>query len=274
MSGKIPATATVLTFNSAAQLGRCLASLAVFEEILVLDGGSADATLDIARAHGARIEPQSDISGPIRDFTAVRERSFALAHHDWIFWLDSDEWADAELVGAIRDAVAAGDPNVAYRAERFPIVAGKTIRRAYFVPDRVLRLGHRSAVRWAGGKKVHEHLVAGEGVRLADLAGGVYTPWADLAAYRKKDRYYLNLAFSKPLDRRPPVGRTTHAVLKNLVQAMRILCYAVVLPIRYAGSEDVLPFAYHARFARYHAAVAWQRLRQFAFGPRYVPPAP
>lgn len=274
MPGKIPATATVLTFNSSAQLARCLASLADFEEILVLDGGSTDATREIAAAHGARIEPQSDVPGPIRDFTAVRERSFALARRDWIFWLDSDEWADAALVEAIRHAVAVGDPGVAYRAERFPIVAGKTIRRAYFVPDRVLRLGHRSAVRWAGGKKVHEHLVADPGTRIADLAGGVYTPWADLDAYRKKDRYYLNLAFSKPMDRRPPVGRTVHAVVKNLVQAARILCYAAVLPIRYRGSDDVLPFAYHARFARYHAAVAWQRLRQFALGARYAPPAP
>lgn len=269
----IPATATVLTFNSERGLEKCFASLSAFAEILVLDGGSSDRTLEIARRFGARVERQSETSGPIKDFTAVRRRSFALAAYDWIFWLDSDEWMDEKMGESIQRMVARDDKRIAYRAERFPIVDGCVIRHAYFSPDRVLRLTHRANAEWVQGKKVHEHLAVLPGVRVEDLAGGVFTPWQTLKEYRRKDRYYLSLAFSKPLARRPTMWVTAHAIMKNLAYSLRIFCLGIYFPLRYWRSKDALPFIYHWRFVRWHAAIAWQRLRQFIFGVRYVPPS-
>lgn len=273
MNEKIPATVTVLTFNSEKGIERCLASVTSFAEILVLDGGSTDRTIEIARKYGARIETQSETPGPISNFTEVRERSFQLASQDWIFWLDSDEWMDETLAEGVRAAVGRADEQAAYRAERFPIVEGRIIRHAYFSPERVLRFVNRKTAHWVPGKRVHEHLAVSPGVRIEELPGGVYTPWATLEAYRKKDRYYLALAFSIPLTRRPPFVVTIRSVIKNLGYAVAIFCLGVYFPIRYRTTRDALPFRYHRRFAAYHLNVVWQRLRQFFLGQHYGPPA-
>ena len=125
---KIPATVTVLTYNSAKTLETCLSSVAAFDDLLVLDGGSTDETVAIAQRLGARVIPQADQPGPIRDFTAVRERSFAEAQYDWILWMDSDEWADARLIEAIARAARSLSESVAYTVDRVPLVQGKKIR--------------------------------------------------------------------------------------------------------------------------------------------------
>lgn len=272
MEAKIPVTATVLTYNSARTLDACLASLSDMAEILVLDGGSTDGTLDIARHHGARVESQSETQGPIADFTAVRERSFRLAAYDWVFVVDSDEIADAPLVAAVRDAVAR-NADAAYRVERVPRVSGTLIRHAYFSPDRVLRLVRRDRASWAPGKRVHERLIVAPGTRVADLPGMLVTPWPSPEAFGAKDRHYLHLAFRVSLTVRPPFVRTVRSVTKNLVQALRIATYAVCASLRYGTRGGALPLRLHLRFARYHVIVARERLRQFVLGTRYAPPA-
>lgn len=274
MTSKIPVTVTVLTFNSARTLEACLQSVADAAEILVLDGGSTDGTREIAQRLGARIEPQGETPGPITNFTAVRERSFALASHDWVFWLDADERVDADLLAAIRAATAANEHGVAYRASRLPIVEGRLIRRASFLPDRVLRLVRKSEVRWAPGKAVHERLVAPPGTRVTDLDGFVTTPWPDLAACRTKDRRYLHLAFARRIDRRPPFLTIVRAVVKNTARAVRVLCVAAYFSVRYGQRGAALPLRYELRFARYHLVVARERIRQFVLASRYAPPSP
>ena len=272
----IPATVTVLAYNSAATISLCLDSVSSFDDVLVLDGGSTDETVPIALRHGARVLPQSTVPGPISDFTAVRERSFREAKHDWILWLDSDETVDEALVEAIRSirSIAPSDDRIAYRADRIPIVNGRIIRYAYFLPDRVLRFVNRNTANWNRGKKVHEHLVVDDSVEVRNLPGAIYTPWATLAEYVKKDRYYLSLAFSKSLERRPTAFVTLRSVLKNLATAIAILCQAARMSLQYGRTGAVLPWAYHARFAKYHAAVARERVRQFISGCAYVPPSP
>ncbi len=268
----LKATVTVLTYNSAKTLEACLRSVSTFDEILVLDGGSADETLAIAARYGARVEKQSETSGPISDFSAVRERSFALAKYDWILWLDSDECADQELIASIGKAMQEEDGARAYTADRAPVVNGRVIRYAYFLPDRVLRFVNRTCAHWMKGKKVHEHLAVDDGVRVEHTRGAIYTPWASLDVYRKKDQYYLSLAFSKPLERRPSFFVIMRAVLKNMAQAANILCQAAWLSLRYGKTGAVLPWPYHVRFAAYHLAVARERARQFVYGRSYQPP--
>ena len=273
-SERLPATVTILTYNNGRTLETCLRSVAAFDDILVLDGGSTDETREIAARYGARVVDQSDTPGPIADFTAVRERSFVLAKHDWILWLDSDEWADEGLIESIKTALQQRGTTLSFTADRVPIVDGRVIRYAYFLPDRVLRFVHRRHAHWAKGKKVHEHLAVDQGVRVEHLEGSIFTPWNSVEQYQKKDRYYLSLAFSKPLERRPPFSVIFRAVLKNLAQAANIFCQAAILSLRYGKTGAVLPWPYHSRFAVYHLAVARERVRQFAYGRSYQPPLP
>lgn len=269
---RIPATVTILTYNSATHLRRCLDSVQAFDEILVVDGGSTDGTLDIAREFGARIVPQSETPGPIDDFTSVRIRSFQAAKHDWIFWIDSDEFADEKLIRAIRDAVLLDHKTTAYRASKIPIVSDEIIRYAYFLPDFALRLVHRHTASWAKGKKVHEHLRVNEDAEIKNLDGAVYTPWGTLDEQYRKDARYIHLAFSKPVLKRPTFKVAMRSILKNLVYAAWIFCVAVYLAVRYGHTGSVLPFRHHLRFSRYHLLIVRERIRQWIYETTYEAP--
>lgn len=76
----------VTTLDNAATLEACLASLGFCDEIVLLDSGSTDATLDIARRHGARIASQ-----PFAGYGPQKQAAIDLARGDWILLLDADE---------------------------------------------------------------------------------------------------------------------------------------------------------------------------------------
>ncbi len=76
----------VTTFNNAATLDHCLSGAAFADDIVVLDSGSTDATLDIARTQRARIFAQ-----PFRDYSTQKQAAIDKAAHDWVLLLDADE---------------------------------------------------------------------------------------------------------------------------------------------------------------------------------------
>lgn len=76
----------VTTLDNAATLDACLASLAFCDELVVLDSGSTDATLEIAGRHGARIASQS-----FAGYGPQKQAAIALAQGEWILLLDADE---------------------------------------------------------------------------------------------------------------------------------------------------------------------------------------
>jgi len=121
--GKIPCTAQVLTYNSASTLTRCLEGLQAFDDILVLDGGSTDATHNIAQRFGARILPQREdgSSGPITDFSAVRNRGLSLAKYDWFMYLDGDEYISLDFASAVSQALSRNTAEV-YRVPRLHVL--------------------------------------------------------------------------------------------------------------------------------------------------------
>lgn len=97
-------TVAMIARDEAALLGRCLASVqGLADEVVLVDTGSADATVEIARAHGARVGtfPWTD------DFSAARNASLDLATGDWVLVLDADEALDPRDHGAFRAAMEA-----------------------------------------------------------------------------------------------------------------------------------------------------------------------
>ncbi len=92
----------VTTYNNAATLDACLASLAFCEERVVLDSGSGDHTLAIAARHGARITVQ-----PFQGYGPQKQAAIDLATHDWILLLDADEHlTDAGRIAIERELTA------------------------------------------------------------------------------------------------------------------------------------------------------------------------
>lgn len=76
----------VITLDNAATLERCLAAADFADEIVVLDSGSTDATVEIAKRHGARVAVH-----PFDDYGPQKQRAIDMASHDWILNLDADE---------------------------------------------------------------------------------------------------------------------------------------------------------------------------------------
>ena len=81
-----PLSVVVITYNNADTLDACLSQVAWADEIVVLDSGSTDDTVAIARRHGARMDVH-----PFDDYGPQKQRAYAMASHDWILNLDADE---------------------------------------------------------------------------------------------------------------------------------------------------------------------------------------
>lgn len=99
---KISVSVGILTFNSAATLERALRSVERCDDIIVCDGGSTDATREIASKFGARILEQDSAfkgeGGKLVDYSGVRNQCLAAAKHPYFFYIDSDETASPELM--------------------------------------------------------------------------------------------------------------------------------------------------------------------------------
>ncbi|OGJ86833.1 MAG: hypothetical protein A2268_14270 [Candidatus Raymondbacteria bacterium RifOxyA12_full_50_37] len=103
-------SAVLIVKNEEARLRACLGSLAgLVDETVVVDTGSSDATMDVARDLGARLfsEPWQG------DFSAARNRSIAEARGEWILWIDADDLVPAHGHAAIR-ALCAGPRDRAF----------------------------------------------------------------------------------------------------------------------------------------------------------------
>lgn len=94
----------VTTFNNAATIGACLASVRFADDIVVLDSGSTDATREIAASHGARVSIQ-----PFAGYSAQKQAAIDLAAHRWVLLLDSDEALPALAAERVQAALVAPD---------------------------------------------------------------------------------------------------------------------------------------------------------------------
>ena len=143
-------TVTIITLNEAAHIADAIDSAAWADEVIVVDSGSVDDTLAIARARGARVENRS--------WTGyVDQKNFAasLASNDWILSLDADERIPPALASEIRSLLAAEPPHGGYRVPRVTHHLGQWIRTTDFYPDYQTRLYDRRRAKWQG-RYVHE----------------------------------------------------------------------------------------------------------------------
>lgn len=192
----LPVSVHVLTKNSAATLEACLRSVAGCEEILVMDGGSTDATLEIAKRFGAHVMQQPGTAlkgGVIKDFAHIRNASLKASSQVWILILDSDEEASPELMAAVRSAMAKTGGPTAYRVpRRYRLPDGRLVTHATTYPnERIYFFKHDAVETWE--KPVHERVRLREGVTVGRLDGWMIAPLGTVEEYKRKNRIYLNL---------------------------------------------------------------------------------
>ena len=146
----------VITKDEAQVIERCLESVAWADEIVVLDSGSHDGTVELARRRRARVEVVADWPG----FGPQKNRAAALASGEWVLSLDADEWVTPELRAAIERALAAPGAHTAFRMARRSSYCGRFMRHSGWWPDYVTRLFRRGAARFSDDP-VHEKLLVG-----------------------------------------------------------------------------------------------------------------
>ena len=143
----------LITLNEIRNIGACLRSVAFADEVVVVDSGSTDGTVEAARAAGARVVETTDWPG----FGPQKNRALDAATGDWIFSIDADEQATGELADAVRTAIHSGKYD-AYEIHRRSSYCGQYMAHSGWYPDRVVRLFRRGTARFSDDL-VHERVV-------------------------------------------------------------------------------------------------------------------
>ena len=152
------------------------------DEVLIIDSGSNDKTVELARAAGAIVIFRAWDN----DFSA--QRNFALQYiaTPWVLYLDADERLNDELISAIKKATEKDD-NIQYKIKRKSVAFGRKFNYGVLKPDFVPRLFKTRHVKWVN--KVHEHPVCEDKAEI--LTGYIehytYTGWEQWL--KKFDQY-------------------------------------------------------------------------------------
>jgi len=145
----------VIAQDEEERIGACLASVAFADEIVVVDSGSTDRTVGIARAAGARV-----IERAWPGYVAQKNFALEQATTEWVLCVDADEQVSPQLAESIRNALATAPASVAgYRMARRTLYLGRWILHGGWYPDYKVRLVRRGRARW-GGVDPHDRLEA------------------------------------------------------------------------------------------------------------------
>jgi glycosyltransferase involved in cell wall biosynthesis len=163
---KVPVSILIPIRNEAANLTRCLDSVAWADEIFVVDSHSTDRSAEIARSRGAEVV-QFDFNGvwPKKKNWALENLPF---RHEWVFILDADEVMPPEARDEFADVIAHdGYGHAGYWINRRFMFMGRWLRHAYY-PNWNLRLFKHRLGRYerlvqgatqSGDNEVHEHII-------------------------------------------------------------------------------------------------------------------
>ena len=182
-----PISATVITYNEEHNIRDALLSISWVDEIIVVDSGSSDSTLEICRSFTDKIYH--------RGWTGyVDQKNYAVdkAGNDWILSLDADERSSQELCREIKALAHKGFGAHGYRIPRVAFFMERWIRHGDWYPDYQLRLFDRRHGRWGGGR-VHESVKMKESPAI--LKGEIqHFTYRNLSDYIGRLEIYSNLA--------------------------------------------------------------------------------
>lgn len=190
---KLPISAVFITLNADKILDQALASVRFCDEVLIVDSGSTDNTLQIAKQHNARTIHQRWLGfGPQKQF-AVEQ-----AKHNWVLCLDADEQITPELESSIRSALTNTPDELptqlaGYSLPRCNYFLGRYLRHGEGYPDYSPRLFHRTRARWSQDP-VHEKVECLANTHFQKLSGDMLHHSADtLQHYLEKQNRYTSI---------------------------------------------------------------------------------
>lgn len=251
----------IITRNEEKNLGRTLASAAFADEIIVVDSGSTDRTVEIAESYGAKV-----IVRPWPGFAAQKNFAVQQCTSDWVLSLDADEELSPDLRRQIRMFLPSNPPVDAYFIKRRNLFLNRWIRHGGYYPDPKLRLFRRTAANFSGSpsfgdRPVHETIVFdGEAATLDfDLIHHAYPTLEDYLEHM--DRY--STLGAELLIAQGRTSRSWPAFYWNVLMVPNFsFLWNYVFRLGFLdGREGLLLHLYHTAYVSWKYAKAWRSTR-------------
>ena len=242
----------IITFNEERNLGRTLESVKGADEIIVVDSGSTDRTIDIAHSYGAKVFTEE-----WKGFAAQKNSALEKCTCDWVLSLDADEEVTPQLAEEIARELNGHPDEDGYFIPRRNMFLGRWIRRGGFYPDAKLRLFKRSEGRFIN-RPVHEtaRIHVTPGCLRCDL---VHQAYPTLETYIEHMNRYSTLG-AQVAANQGKTSRSLPAFVWNvLLNPLATFLYNYVLRLGFLdGREGLLLHLYHSVYVSWKYAKAWR----------------
>ncbi|MBZ5568332.1 MAG: glycosyltransferase family 2 protein [Acidobacteriia bacterium] len=257
LNSPVTLSVVIITQNEEENLPRTLQSVAgllrdLGGEIIIVDSGSTDRTLEIAAAAGARIYRE-----PWKGFAGQKNSALDKATSDWVLSLDADEPLEAAAADEIRTLLER-DPQVnAYWISRKNFFLGRWIQRGGFYPDRKLRLIRRGAGQWVEHGAHPTIRVTGPTANLRHAM--LHYAYPTLRGYIAHMNNYSSMQ-AEHINAERPHG---FDVVNIIVNPLATFVYNYVVRCGFLdGREGLLLHLYHSAYVSWKYAKAWELSRR------------
>jgi len=242
----------IITKNEEANLARTLESVRWANEIVVVDSGSTDRTVDIASAYGAKVFCEE-----WHGFG--KQKNLAIEHctSEWVLSLDADEEVSEALAQEITHLVEETPSVEAYFVPRRNLFLGRWIKHGGYYPDPKLRLFRKGAA-WFEERAVHETLQYPGQTRMLQ-SHLIHHAYPTLENYIEHMNRYSTLGAAQAATR-SKTSRSWPAFFWNvLLNPAATFVYNYFLRLGFLdGREGLLLHLYHSVYVSWKYAKAWQ----------------
>jgi len=257
-----PFSVAIITLNEEANLPRTLASVAWAEQIVVVDSGSTDRTVEIAREFGATV-----IERPWPGFAAQKNFAIAQCTGEWILTLDADEEVSPELQQQMRLMIASRPTTDAFYLKRRNLFLGRWMKHGGFYPDAKLRLFRRRAANFTtppqfAERPVHE-VIAFDGAADTLDFDLIHHAYPTLSTYIEHMDRYSSLGAQLLVDNdKMGFGFLGFAVRILVAPSLGFLWNYIFRLGFLDGREGLMLHAYHATYSSWKYGKAWELARR------------
>lgn len=242
----------IVTYNEEANIARTLDSVkGIADEMIVVDSGSTDKTVELARARGAKVFAEE-----WKGFARQKNSAMAKAAGDWILSLDADEEVSPELAASIKAALKSGQSAPAfdgYTMARRNLYLGRWLKRSGYYPDRKLRLVRRGVGEFEE-RAVHESMIAKGSI--GELQGDlIHHAYATLESFIEHANRYSTLG-GEMVGSEGPVG---FSIANIVLRPLGAFIYRYFFRLGFLdGREGLLVQLNHAAYVSWKYAKAWE----------------
>jgi glycosyltransferase involved in cell wall biosynthesis len=242
----------IITHNEEANIARTLDSVkGIADEMIIMDSGSTDRTVELARARGAKVFVEE-----WQGFSKQKNAAMAKASGDWILSLDADEEVSPELVTSIQKLLKSGKvaPDCdGYLVGRKNLYLNRWLKRSGYYPDRKLRLVRRGMGEFED-RAVHEsmHSTGTIGRLEGDL---IHHAYSTLESFIDHANRYSSLGGEMEARERKVGFSVANIVLRPLMAFI----YRYFFRLGFLdGREGLLVHLNHAAYVSWKYAKAWE----------------